>query len=253
MATEEEAEKACGAGFGSIGPVGLGIPVIADYAAAALADFVCGANRPGEHLQGVNWDRDISDYATADLRSVVAGDVSPDGQGQLQIRRGIEVGHIFQLGTKYSEAMGAKALDENGRNVTLSMGCYGIGVSRIVAAAIEQNHDERGIIWPSAMAPFQLAIVPLNMHKSEAVAEAASSLYAQCRDAGIEVLLDDRNERPGVKFADMELLGIPHRIVIGDRALAEGEIEYQGRRDSEAQRIDLNALSFINAKLNESH
>jgi prolyl-tRNA synthetase len=252
MATEEEAQAICGAGFGSIGPVGLQIPVIADFAAAALADFVCGANKPDEHLQGVNWDRDISDYSRADLRSVVAGDPSPDGEGLLQIRRGIEVGHIFQLGTKYSEAMGARALDDSGRNVTLSMGCYGIGVSRIVAAAIEQNHDDRGIIWPSAMAPFQLAIVPLNMHKSEAVAAAAQSLYDQCKSAGIEVLLDDRNERPGVKFADMELLGIPHRVVIGDRSLAEGELEYQGRRDSEAQRIPLDAMAFIHARLSEA-
>ncbi|WOJ97953.1 proline--tRNA ligase [Congregibacter brevis] len=252
MATEEEAKAACGAGFGSIGPVGLSIPVVADYSAAACADFCCGANSPDEHFEGANWDRDISDYATADLRSVMSGDPSPDGSGTLQIRRGIEVGHIFQLGTKYSEAMNAKVLDENGRNVTLSMGCYGIGVSRIVAAAIEQNNDERGIIWPSAMAPFQLAIVPLNMHKSAAVAEAAEALHTQCQEQGIEVLMDDRNERPGVKFADMELLGIPHRIVIGDRSLAEGEIEYQGRRDAESQRVPLaDAMGFIASQLQQ--
>ena len=250
MATEEEAEAACGAGFGSIGPVGLSIPVIADYSAAACADFYCGANAPQQHLQGANWDRDVSSYECADLRTVVSGDPSPDGQGTLQIRRGIEVGHIFQLGTKYSDAMNAKVLDETGRNVTLSMGCYGIGVSRIVAAAIEQNHDERGIIWPRAMAPFQLAIVPLNMHKSADVAKAAESLHAQCLEQGIEVLMDDRNERPGVKFADMELLGIPHRIVIGDRSLADGDIEYQGRRDSDAQRLPLaDALSFVITQL----
>lgn len=250
MATEEEATAACGAGFGSIGPVGLSISIVADYAAAACADFYCGANSPGEHYEGANWERDISSYELADLRSVVSGDPSPDGQGTLQIRRGIEVGHIFQLGTKYSEAMNAKVLDENGRSVTISMGCYGIGVSRIVASAIEQNHDERGIIWPRAMAPFQLAIVPLNMHKSAAVAEAAEALHAQCLDHGIEVLMDDRNERPGVKFADMELLGIPHRVVIGDRSLAEGEIEYQGRRDSEAQRIPLaDAMDFVTRQL----
>lgn len=250
MATEEEATAACGAGFGSIGPVGLSIPIVADYAAAACADFYCGANSPEEHYEGANWGRDVSSYERSDLRSVVTGDPSPDGQGTLQIRRGIEVGHIFQLGTKYSEAMNAKVLDENGRSVTISMGCYGIGVSRIVASAIEQNHDERGIIWPRAMAPFQLAIVPLNMHKSAAVAEAAEALHAQCLEHGIEVLMDDRNERPGVKFADMELLGIPHRVVIGDRSLAEGEIEYQGRRDSEAQRIPLaDAMDFVTRQI----
>jgi prolyl-tRNA synthetase len=232
--------------------VGLSIAVVADFAAAACADFYCGANSPDEHFEGANWDRDINRYERADLRSVVTGDPSPDGEGTLQIRRGIEVGHIFQLGTKYSETMNAKVLDENGRNVTVSMGCYGIGVSRIVAAAIEQNHDERGIIWPRAMAPFQLAIVPLNMHKSTAVAEAAEALHAQCLERGIEVLMDDRNERPGVKFADMELLGIPHRVVIGDRSLAEGEIEYQGRRDSEAQRVPLaDAMNFVDRQLSQ--
>ncbi len=250
MAEEDEATRATGAPFGSLGPVGLELPVIVDYAAASLADFTCGANRAEEHLQGVNWDRDVENYQCADLRSVVAGDPSPDGKGKLQIRRGIEVGHIFQLGTKYSEAMNARVLDENGKNLTLTMGCYGIGVSRIVAAAIEQNHDERGIIWPAAMAPFQLAIVPLNMHKSAAVAEAAETLHKACCTRGIEVLMDDRNERPGVKFADMELLGIPHRIVIGDRALGDGEIEYQGREDSEAQRVRLDDVnSFIDGLL----
>ena len=168
---------------------------------------------------------------------MVAGDPSPDGKGHLQIKRGIEVGHIFQLGTKYSEAMNAKVLNENGKNVTMTMGCYGIGVSRIVAAAIEQNHDDKGIIWPDAMAPFQLAIVPLNMQKSEAVASCAEELYSQLRQAGVEVLLDDRNERPGVKFADMELIGIPHRVVIGDRALAESNIEYKSRRGEESQLV----------------
>lgn len=246
MAEEAEALDASGAPFGSLGPVGLALPLVVDYAAAALADFYCGANEAEVHLRGVNWDRDIADYGSADLRSVIAGDPSPDGQGKLQLRRGIEVGHIFQLGTKYSEAMDAKVLDENGRNVTLSMGCYGIGVSRIVAAAIEQNHDERGIIWPTTMAPFQLAIVPLNMHKSTAVAAAAEELYGECLARGIEVLMDDRNERPGVKFADMELLGMPHRIVIGDRALGEGEVEYQGRTDSESQRVAMaDALAFV--------
>jgi prolyl-tRNA synthetase len=251
MATPEEAQAECGAPFGSLGPIDLSIPVVVDYAAAALANFVCGANSADEHLQGVNWERDTEADASADLRTVVAGDPSPDGKGRLQIRRGIEVGHIFQLGTKYSEAMNARVLNENGKNVLLSMGCYGIGVSRIVAAAIEQNHDDRGLLWPGAMAPFQLAIVPLNMHKSPAVAEAAEMLHAQCLAAGIEVMLDDRNERPGVKFADTELLGIPHRIVVGDRALADGELEYQGRCDNEAQRIPLaDAMALLHAKLN---
>jgi prolyl-tRNA synthetase len=250
MATDEEARQACGAGFGSLGPVGLDLPLIVDHAAAALADFSCGANRDDQHLAGVNWDRDVSTYECADLRCVVAGDPSPDGRGRLQIRRGIEVGHIFQLGTKYSDAMEARVLDENGRSVAMSMGCYGIGVSRIVAAAIEQNHDERGILWPAAMAPFTVAIVPINMHKSPAVAEAAEALYGRCRDAGIEVLLDDRNERPGVKFADMELLGIPHRIVVGERTLAEGDMEYQARADVQAQRIPAqDAFDILSARI----
>ncbi|MEM6543536.1 MAG: proline--tRNA ligase [Pseudomonadota bacterium] len=250
MATEAKVTAAVGAAFGSLGPVNLNVPVIADYSAALCADFVCGANVDEQHLQGVNWDRDVSNYETADLRSVVAGDPSPDGQGCLQIRRGIEVGHIFQLGSQYSEAMNATVLDENGKSVTLEMGCYGIGVSRIVAAAIEQNHDDRGICWPSSMAPFQLAIVPLNMHKSEAVAAAAESLYQACTDLGIEVLLDDRNERPGVKFSDIELLGIPHRVVIGDRSLATDSLEYQGRRDKESQLIgQATALEFLKERL----
>lgn len=237
MASEEQVRAACNAGFGSLGPVELDIPVIVDHSAAQLSDFACGANEDEQHLTGVNWVRDCPLGQVADLRDVVAGDPSPDGTGQLQIARGIEVGHIFQLGTKYSEAMNAKVLNENGKNITVSMGCYGIGVSRIVAAAIEQNHDESGIIWPDAMAPFQLAIVPLNMHKSEVVAHCAEELYRQLRAAGVEVLLDDRNERPGVKFADMELTGIPHRIVIGDRALADGNIEYKSRRGEASQLV----------------
>ncbi|MDA8752719.1 proline--tRNA ligase [Halieaceae bacterium] len=251
MAGEEQARARCGAGFGSLGPVGLDIPVFVDRSAAQLADFVCGANRDGYHLQGVNWERDLPLGQVADLREVVEGDPSPDGQGLLQIKRGIEVGHIFQLGTKYSEAMGARVLDENGKNITVTMGCYGIGVSRIVAAAIEQNHDDRGITWPQAMAPFQLAIVPLNMHKSEAVASCAQALYQQCLDAGIDVLLDDRNERPGVKFADMELIGIPHRIVVGDRALADGQLEYKGRKDDEPRLVPRDgAFDFLQQQLN---
>jgi prolyl-tRNA synthetase len=211
--------------------------LIVDRSAAQLADFTCGANEDDKHLTGVNWVRDCALGQVADLRNVVSGDPSPDGKGQLQITRGIEVGHIFQLGTKYSEAMNAKVLNENGKNITVTMGCYGIGVSRIVAAAIEQNHDDSGIIWPDAMAPFQLAIIPLNMHKSEEVTRCAEELYQQLQAAGVDVLLDDRNERPGVKFADMELIGIPHRVVIGDRALAEGNIEYKSRRGEESQLI----------------
>jgi len=250
MATPEEARSACGAGFGSLGPVGLDLPVIVDRSAAGLADFCCGANRDGYHLSGVNWERDCPLARVEDLRNVVEGDPSPDGRGRLQIKRGIEVGHIFQLGTKYSEAMGATVLDEGGRGVVVTMGCYGIGVSRVVAAAIEQNHDANGIIWPASMAPFQLAIVPLNMHKSAPVAECAESLYTALRDAGIDVLLDDRNERPGVKFADMELVGIPHRIVIGDRALAEGRLEYKGRRDAEPTLVPRDEiLDFLRERL----
>ena len=237
MASEEEVRAACGAGFGSLGPVGLKLPLVVDRSAACLADFSCGANRDGFHLTGANWERDCPLGRVEDLRKVEEGDPSPDGNGTLQIKRGIEVGHIFQLGTKYSEAMSARVLDETGRNVTMIMGCYGIGVSRIVAAAIEQNHDDSGIIWPASMAPFQLAIVPLNMHKSPEVAVCAEELYRTLTDAGVDVLLDDRNERPGVKFADMELIGIPHRIVVGDRALAENNLEYKGRRDAESQLV----------------
>ena len=237
MASEEEVRAACGAGFGSLGPVGLKLPLVIDRSAACLADFSCGANRDGFHLTGANWERDCPLGRVEDLRKVEEGDPSPDGNGTLQIKRGIEVGHIFQLGTKYSEAMSARVLDETGRNVTMIMGCYGIGVSRIVAAAIEQNHDDSGIIWPASMAPFQLAIVPLNMHKSPEVAVCAEELYQALTDAGVDVLLDDRNERPGVKFADMELIGIPHRIVVGERALAENNLEYKGRRDAESQLV----------------
>ncbi|MGB1140127.1 MAG: proline--tRNA ligase [Halioglobus sp.] len=237
MAEEETVRKACGAGFGSLGPVGLEIPVIVDRGAAHLADFSCGANEDGVHFTGVNWERDCPLTRVEDVREVVEGDPSPDGQGQLLIKRGIEVGHIFQLGHKYSEAMGAQVLNEDGKNITVTMGCYGIGVTRIVAAAIEQNHDEKGITWPDSMAPFQLAIVPLNMQKSETVAACAEDLYAKLTEAGVDVLLDDRNERPGVKFADMELMGIPHRIVIGDRALAEGNVEYKHRRADDSENI----------------
>jgi len=250
MASEEDVRAVCGADFGSLGPVNIGIDLIVDRSAAALADFSCGANRDEFHLTGVNWQRDCPLSRVEDLRKVVAGDPSPDGTGTLQIKRGIEVGHIFQLGTKYSEAMNARVLNENGKNITMTMGCYGIGVSRVVAAAIEQNHDDRGVIWPDAMAPFQLAIVPLNMQKSEAVATCAEELYRELGAAGLDVLLDDRNERPGVKFADMELIGIPHRIVIGDRALGEGNIEYKGRRDADSRLVPrADIVAFLVAAL----
>ena len=250
MASEEEARAACGAGFGSLGPVGLDMTLIVDRSAACLADFSCGANREGFHLTGANWERDCPLGRVEDLRRVEEGDPSPDGHGTLQIKRGIEVGHIFQLGTKYSEAMSARVLDENGWNVTMIMGCYGIGVSRIVAAAIEQNHDDSGITWPASMAPFQLVIIPLNMHKSPEVAQCAQELYQALADAGVDVLMDDRNERPGVKFADMELIGIPHRVVVGDRALADNNIEYKGRTDTDSQLVARDdILDFLKARL----
>lgn len=246
MATDEEIEQAVGCSPGSIGPVNLPLPVIVDRSAAQLSDFVCGANRDGFHLTGVNWDRDVSAGRIEDIRDVVEGDPSPDGKGTLEIRRGIEVGHIFKLGNKYSTAMNAKVLDENGKSVILEMGCYGIGVSRIVAAAIEQNHDDKGIIWPDAIAPFEVAIVTLNAHKSPAVAEAGDRLYDQLRQAGFDVLLDDRNERPGVKFADMELIGIPHRFVISERGLTAGTLEYKGRQDDDKQDVSVEeALPFL--------
>ncbi|HDY81394.1 MAG: proline--tRNA ligase [Gammaproteobacteria bacterium] len=253
MTEDERVRAVCSAGFGSLGPVGLDIPMIVDRSAAHLADFTCGANRDDAHLTGVNWGRDCPLQQVEDLREVVEGDPSPDGQGLLQIKRGIEVGHIFQLGTRYSEAMDARVLNKNGKNITMTMGCYGIGVSRIVASAIEQNYDDRGIIWPASMAPFQLAIVPLNMQKSAAVASAAEDLYQRLQAAGVEVLLDDRNERPGIKFADMELIGIPHRIVIGDRALAQDNIEYKGRQDEDSQLIVRSEImEFILAQLTQT-
>ena len=236
--------------IGSLGPVGLGIPVIADNDALALADFICGANENGYHLTGVNWGRDLATPAHADLRNVVDGDPAPDGSGPLQIARGIEVGHVFQLGTKYSEAMKANCLDETGAAITLYMGCYGIGVSRIVAAAIEQNHDARGIIWPAALAPYQLALVPINAHKSQRLRTAVEKLYQTLLDNGIEVLLDDRKERPGVMFADMELIGIPHRFVFSERGLDNQTLEYKGRRDEQSTDIPLaRAVEFLREKL----
>jgi prolyl-tRNA synthetase len=242
MATDEAIRAALHCSVGSIGPVGLAIPVIVDRSAALLADFACGANEDGYHLTGVNWERDLPLPTVADLRNVQAGDPSPDGKGTLHIRRGIEVGHIFQLGTKYSDALNARVLDEQGKSRVVTMGCYGIGVTRVVAAAIEQNHDERGICWPATIAPFQVAIVAINYAKSDAVREACDALYQQLTNAGMDVLLDDRNERPGVKFADMELIGIPHRVVVGDKGLAEGLYEYKGRRDTDNQHLGIDAL-----------
>ena len=243
FATEEQIKSTLNCSPGSIGPVKLNLPILVDPSAAQLTDFVCGANRDGYHLTGVNWPRDCGEYTIADIRNVVAGDISPDGKGVLEIKRGIEVGHIFQLGTKYSEAMNATVLDENGKEQVMSMGCYGIGVSRIVAAAIEQNHDDNGIIWPEAIAPFQIAIVPINMHKSELVAETCEALYNKLVSAGYEVLfMDEAKARLGGMLADIELIGIPHRIVIGDRGLADGTVEYRNRREPENQHIAMDKL-----------
>ncbi|ANI29860.1 proline--tRNA ligase [Yersinia entomophaga] len=237
FASEEEIRAIVGAGPGSLGPVNLPMPVVIDRSVAVMSDFGAGANIDGKHYFGINWERDLPLPQIADLRNVVEGDISPDGKGTLQIKRGIEVGHIFQLGTKYSEAMKATVQGEDGRNQVMTMGCYGIGVSRVVAAAIEQNHDDRGIIWPDAIAPFQVAILPMNMHKSFRVKELAEELYATLRAKGIDVILDDRKERPGVMFADMELIGVPHNIVIGDRNLDSEEVEYKNRRASEKKMI----------------
>lgn len=246
FASDEQIKKTIGCLPGSIGPVNLTIETIVDRSAAQLSDFACGANEDEFHLTGVNWDRDCPIVRIEDIRNVVAGDPSPDGKGHLLIKKGIEVGHIFQLGSKYSESLNATVLNEHGKDQIMPMGCYGIGVTRVVAAAIEQNNDEKGIIWPISLAPFQIAIIPLNMHKSTAVADQSNSLYKQLTALGYDVLMDDRNERPGVKFADMELIGIPHRIVVGDRGLEKGELEYKGRRDTENQDIPLDdILSFI--------
>lgn len=250
FAEDDDIKAALGCGTGSIGPVNIGIPCYVDHSAAQLADFVCGANSDDEHLTGVNWERDLALPQTADIRNVVEGEMAADGSGKLRFARGIEVGHIFQLGDKYSTSMKATCLDEQGKSVTLTMGCYGIGVSRIVAAAIEQNNDDRGIIWPAAIAPFELALVPINMHKSQRLREAVMELYGQLQEAGIDVLLDDRRERPGVMFADMELIGIPHRLVFSERGLDAGQLEYKGRNDSDNRDIKLDkACSFIQQQL----
>ena len=237
FASEAQIQAVAACGAGSIGPLGLNIPIFADRSVLAMADFVCGANEDGFHLTGVNFGRDLPEPEVADLRNAVAGDPSPDGKGTLDICRGIEVGHIFQLRSKYSETMGCTYLDETGKPQLVEMGCYGIGVSRIVAAAIEQNFDARGMVLPESMAPFLLAIVPVGYQKSEVVRETADNLYRELLMAGIDVFMDDRNERPGVMFADMELIGIPHRVVIGERGLKDGLIEYQGRRDDAARTI----------------
>ena len=243
MASEQQIEDTLNCTIGSLGPVSINIPVIVDVSAAHLADFVCGANETGFHYTGVNWTKDTAKFEVADIRNVIAGDASPDGKGTLEVKRGIEVGHIFQLGNKYSKAMNCGVLDENGKHKILSMGCYGIGVSRIVAAAIEQNHDKYGIIWPDAITPFRVAIVPMNMHKSQRIKDTAESLYTQLTEAGVEVLFDDRKERPGVMFNDMELVGIPHTIVIGERNLDENKVEVKNRRSGEKQLIEVDQLA----------
>ncbi|MFP4079531.1 MAG: proline--tRNA ligase [Ectothiorhodospira sp.] len=250
MASEGEIRAVIGASPGSLGPVNLPIPCVVDRSVALMTDFAAGANQDERHLFGINWDRDTPLPPVADLRNVTEGDPSPDGRGRLMIRRGIEVGHIFQLGEKYSRALEATVLDEQGRNRTLAMGCYGIGVSRVVAAAIEQNHDDRGMIWPEALAPFQVALCPINAHKSQRLREAVDALYEQLCAEGLEVLYDDRGARPGVMFADMELIGIPHRVVLGEKGLDAGEVEYKGRRDSEATRVPLEGLvAFLRGRM----
>ena len=250
MASAEQVQAATGSEPGSLGPKDLRCPVYADHAALTMANFVCGANIVDVHLVDVNWERDLPEPAGADLRNVVAGDPSPSGTGRIRIVRGIEVGHIFQLGPKYSSAMNATVLDEAGQAVTMLMGCYGIGVTRIVAAAIEQHHDERGIIWPESLAPFHVVLIPLNLQKSARVRERADALYAELGAAGVEVLYDDRDARPGVKFAEAELLGIPHRIVLGERGLEAGTCEYRPRRATDNQDIPLaDIVGSIQARL----
>ena len=250
FAADEQIRTAVGCSAGSLGPSGLSIPVIVDHAAAHLSDFVCGANEDGKHVTGMNWERDLPAPDCADLRNIVTGDASPDGKGTLSIARGIEVGHIFQLGSKYSEAMGATVLNEQGKDEAMMMGCYGIGVTRIVAAAVEQNNDDKGMIWPAAIAPFQVALLPMNMKKSQRVREATDTLYEELQAAGIDVLLDDRPVRPGVMFSDMELIGIPHRIVVGEKNLDKDMLEYRARRDAGNQDIPRSEiLTFLKAKL----
>jgi prolyl-tRNA synthetase len=251
MASADRVRQVTGCDLGSIGPIGFAGKAYVDHAAAQIADFVCGANEKDVHFTGANWGRDLPEPRSHDIRNVQAGDPSPTGRGTLEIARGIEVGHIFQLGQLYSEAMQATVLDEQGKTVTMYMGCYGIGVTRVVAAAIEQNHDANGILWPEPLAPFLVVLVPINYQKSERVQQAADTLYEQFRAAGIDVLLDDRDARPGVKFADSELIGIPHRIVIGDRTLNGGKFEYRHRRETESTEIStVDAVPYIRHMLN---
>ena len=250
MADEGEIFKAIGANIGSLGPVGLDMPVLVDYSAALMSDFICGANSDEKHHISVNWQRDASYTEACYLRNVVEGDLSPDGHGHLKVRRGIEVGHIFQLGTKYADSMKANVLDESGKAKALHMGCYGLGVSRVVAAAIEQHHDEQGICWPTALAPFQVVLIPMNMHKSDKVREACEQLYQYFSQKGIDVLFDDRKERPGVMFNDSELIGIPHRIVIGEKGLKDGSVEYKHRTEKDKHTVQLAELNgFLSARL----
>ncbi len=249
FASDAQIEAAANCNAGSIGPIAIGCKVIVDRSAAHLNDFTCGANESGYHYNGANFERDISDYEVADIRNIVAGDPSPCGQGTLTIKRGIEVGHIFQLGEKYAKAMGAAVLNDNGKNQILTMGCYGIGISRIVAAAIEQNNDANGIIWPDAIAPFKVVIIPMNMHKSARVKDTAEQLYSELLAAGVEVIIDDRKERPGVMFKDMELIGIPHSIIIGERNLDNKEVEYKNRREADKSILKIDeVVEFIKTK-----
>jgi len=241
MADPKTVREATGCEPGFAGPIGLDVPIHYDHATRLMSDFVCGANEADMHLTGVNFGRDIEHPVTVDIRNVIAGDPSPGGQGVLKIARGIEVGHIFQLGTKYSEAMNATVQNQDGDEIAMAMGCYGIGVTRIVAAAIEQNHDDKGIIWPQPLTPFDVVLIPINMHRSDRVREAAEALYTQLQTMGLEVLFDDRDARPGIKFADAELIGIPHRLVVSDRGLENGELEYRHRRDEEAQMMKRDA------------
>ena len=251
FATEEDVIRACNCKPGSIGPLGLTIPIIADRSVVVMSDFVCGANEDGKHFQGVNWGRDLSTPEfVADIRTVVEGDPSPDGKGEITLARGIEVGHIFQLGTKYSASMKAGVINEGGKNQIMLMGCYGIGISRVVAAAIEQNHDDKGINWPANLAPFQVALCPMNMHKSERLKVVTEQLYQDLQDAGIDVLFDDRKVRAGFMFSDMELIGIPHCIIVGDRGLDAGTVEYKSRAAQENEEIRIaDVIAFLKAKL----
>ena len=254
FATEAEILECYGSIPGYLGPIGAKAPVtvVADRTVANMADFVCGANAEGFHYTGANWGRDMPEPMVADLRNVVEGDASPDGQGVLAIERGIEVGHVFQLGTSYSESMKATFLDENGKPAPLQMGCYGIGVTRILGAAIEQNFDDKGIIWPAAIAPFEVVLCPMGMDRSDMVKAEVETQYAALLAAGVDVIVDDRGLRPGAMFADWELIGVPHRVVIGERGLKEGNLEYQGRRDTEATAVPVGGLAdFIKGKLSQ--